>query len=150
MANTKNTKNKSGKTNSSGKSTRKKKNSSDDTIKFLLVLVIAAIAIALIFFSRSKDDEPGSKITGTPMPTMTAEQDNPGNDSQVPEATTAPTTSPVTGQETPDNTQTPEPTATPTPALSAAEAEKIVAQKVDVSVYDVQLISENLIVLLPK
>ena len=53
MANTKNTKNKSGKTSTSAKGKRKKKNSSDDTIKFLLVLVIAAIAIALIFFSNA-------------------------------------------------------------------------------------------------
>jgi len=162
MANTKNTKNKSGKTNSSGKSTRKKNNSSDDTIKFLLVLVIAAIAIALIFFSQSKENTTGEQITGTPTPTAGAEQNTPGN-TETSEPTTVPTTTPVTGgfdtpggasepttapaaTVTPEPTATPVPTATPTPALSIAEAENVVKQKVDASIYDVQLISENLIV----
>ena len=53
MATTKKSTNKSGKSGSSAKNTRKKKNSSDDTMKFLLVLVIAGIAIALIFFSQN-------------------------------------------------------------------------------------------------
>lgn len=163
MANTKNTNNKtnkSGKTQSSGKSTRKKKNSSDDTMKFLLVLVIAGIAIALIFFSRSKeDDTSGSKITGTPTPTVEAGLTEAPEDTVVPTPTVNPTEEPA-----PDNvaTATPEaeptatpvptatpaptntPTPTPTPALSATEAKKVVTDKVDTSVYDVQMINENL------
>lgn len=152
--------NTSGKTSSSKKSTRKKKNSSDDTMKFLLVLVIAGIAIALIFFSQSGDKETGGLITGTPTPTVEA-----GASSQT---TTAPTpttaaAAPTTGAAatntpvpTAGPTATPEPTATPTPTntptptptpvLSAAEAEKIVKAKVDTSVYSVQLVNANLVV----
>lgn len=166
MANTKNKTNKSGKTQSSGKSTRKKKNSSDDTMKFLLVLVIAGIAIALIFFSQSKDNPAGNQAAGTPTPTIAATLTNapentltpeptataapvPDNNTPAPtaEATVAPaathtpTPSPtVTPTPTPTNTPTP----TPTPALSAAEAEKVVTAKVDTSVYSIQLINNNL------
>lgn len=170
MANTKNTQNKtnkSGKTQSSGKSTRKKKNSSDDTMKFLLVLVIAGIAIALIFISRSKDDTTGKQITGTPTPTVVVENPNTPQNTEAPEPTTtpaqnqeaasAPTTTPeATGSPTqalvpteePTATPTPTntPTPTPTPALSAAEAEKVVTAKVDTAVYKVQLVEENLTV----
>lgn len=162
MANTKNTKNKSGKTNSSGKSTRKKKNTSDDTIKFLLVLVIAAIAIALIFLSRPEENTTGTRITGTPTPSVAGQEENSGG-IHLPEPTATPTTAPLNGNEdipvstpepteeppataTPEPTATPVPTATPTPALSVSEAKNVVTQKVDTSVYDVQLISENLTV----
>lgn len=167
MANTKNTKNKtnkSGKAQSSGKSTRKKKNSSDDTMKFLLVLVIAGIAIALIFFSRSKDEPAGNTITGTPAPTASADNtgvtdpatepteqptqapDVSGNtpaptaapqETEAPEPTEAPTATPTP---TPTNTPTP----TPTPVLNAAEAEKVVTEKVDTGIYSVQLINDSL------
>ena len=167
MANTKNTKNKtnkSGKTNSSGKNTRKKKDSSDDTMKFLLVLVIAGIAIALIFFSQSKDDSDGNQITGTPTPTISAGITETPQNTEAPKPTAVPTAEPTRAQEAPETTPeptevpqetaTPEPTEapaatntptpTPTPALSAAEAENVVTEKVDASVYSVQLVNENL------
>ena len=169
MANTKNTKNKtnkSGKTNSSGKNTRKKKDSSDDTIKFLLVLVIAGIAIALIFFSQSKDNPAGNQVTGTPVPTVSDGTTEIPQNTEAPEPTAVPTAEPTRAQETPEatlapteapqETAAPEPTATatpvptntptptPTPALSAAEAETKVTEKVDTSVYSIQLVNENL------
>ena len=142
MANTKNYKNK---TNKSGKSTSakgggKKKNTSDDTMKFLLVLVIAAIAIALIFFSQSKDNETGKLGTSTPAPTQRADI------TETLEPTVALPTEAPEQPETP--TATPVPTATPipTPALSAKEAEDIVTAKVDASVYNIQLVNSKLIV----
>ncbi|MBO5177328.1 MAG: hypothetical protein J6K04_01600 [Lachnospiraceae bacterium] len=164
MATTKNNTNKSGKTNYSGKGTRKKKKSSDDTMKFLLVLVIAAIAIALIFFSQSKENPADSKPTATPTP-ATAGTDTTIN-TPAPDAAATPTEAPEPGQDnreetptvtpTPLATNTPMPTATPTPtntptptptpALSVTEAEKVVKDKVDTEVYDVQLVSENLVV----
>jgi len=167
MANTKKTQNKtnkSGNTQSSGKGKRKKKNSSDDTLKFLLVLVIAGIAIALIFFSQSKEGSEKNKITGTPTPATTGQAELPATVTQPP--TSAPVTAPTEGAqnqdvtaaptELPEATVTPVPTATPTPtntptptptpALDAAEAKKVVTDKVDTGKYDVQLVNENLIV----
>ena len=167
MANTKNNgnkTNKSGKTNSSGKSKRKNKNTSDDTMKFLLVLVIAAIAIALIFMSKSKENPAEGNPTATPTP-VTAGTNETIN-TPVPDNTTVPTKAPVSGQDGPENTSdvtptpqatnTPAPTATPTPtntptptptpSLNAAEAEKVVKSKVDTEAYDVQLVNENLVV----
>jgi len=157
MANSKNSGNKSRKSNSSGKSTRRKKNTSDDTIKFLLVLVIAAIAIALIFFSKSKDTETGTQPGATPTGVVTSAPETPDN-AGTQEPTATPTAIPAVGQEIPEPTEVPEatatpeptatplPTPTPTPALSAAEAKNVVTQQVDAAVYDVQMISEELMV----
>ena len=149
---TQNKTNTSGKTQSSSKSTRKNKNSSDDTMKFLLVLVIAGIAIALIFFSQSGDQEQNGKlITPTPMqtentpvsePTGAGQQNEPGSEPAA-EQTPMPadTVTPLpTSTPTPTNTPTP----TPTPALNAEEAEKVVSAKVDTSVYNIQLVNSNL------
>ena len=173
MATAKNTKkstNTSKKTQSSGRGKRKKKNSSDDTMKFLLVLVIAGIAIALIFFAQPKDKENNNTLTGTPVPTAAADATNAPEATVTPEPTAAPTEEPSQGQTTPEPTTvpdsgpeatkapeptkaqqaTPQPTATstpsptPTPVLSVTEAEKVVADKVDTAVYDVQLMNENL------
>ena len=159
MANNKKTVNKtnsSGKAKSSGKNTRKGKDSSDDTLKFLLVLVIAGIAIALIFFSQSgKEEKTGTMTTptptvaaenttvpeNTPTPTVPEQQNTPtpvvaeATSTPSPTATLAPTSTP-----TPTNTPTP----TPTPALTAEEAEKIVLEKVDSTVYNVQLVNASL------
>lgn len=162
MATTKKNTNKSGKSNSSAKNSRKKKNSSDDTMKFLLVLVIAGIAIALIFLSQK--DKPADG-TITPSPTMaagltetpentpvtepTAEPTKEPSQQQQPENTVAPTEVPTQAVEptaAPTATPTPTSTPTPTPALSVTEAEKAVKDKVDTSVYDVQLVNENLVV----
>ena len=173
MATTKKTTNKktnksTNKSNSSAKKSGKRKDSSDDTMKFLLVLVIAGIAIALIFISQKDKPE---DITGTPTPTVAAgltevPENTPATEPtappvaeptqpQQPENTPEPT---MAQQETiaPEPTAIPEPTATPTPtntptptptpALSATEAEKVVKDKVDTSVYSVQLVNENLIV----
>ncbi|MBP3579097.1 MAG: hypothetical protein J6K15_13390 [Lachnospiraceae bacterium] len=162
MANTKNNQNrtnKSGKSNSSGKNTRKKKKTSDDTMKFLLVLIIAAIAIALIFFSRPKDTASNITPTATPTPvitennettvtpagtaTPTAAAEVPDNQENIPTVTPKATETPVpTATPTPTNTPTP----TPTPALSSSEAETVVKNKVDTTVYDVQLVNTNLVV----
>lgn len=164
MATTKKTQNrtnKSGKSSSSKKSTRKKKNSSDDTMKFLLVLIIAGIAIALIFFSQSDDGEKaGNMVTGTPTPTVEAENTKAPEPTATPKPTKAeaeptpvqeptPTNAPEPGTDataTPEPTATPIPTSTPTPtpALSAAEAELVVKAVVDTAVYSVQLVNENL------
>ena len=166
MATTKKTTNKSGKSGSSAKNSKKKKNSSDDTMKFLLVLVIAGIAIALIFLSQKDKPE---ELTGTPTPTVAAGVTE-IPDASATEPTATPATQPQQPENTPEPTSSPEPTATqaveptaeptatstptptntptptPTPALSAAEAEKVVKDKVDTSVYSVQLVNENLIV----
>ena len=163
--------NKTGKTQSSGKNNKnkKKKNSSDDTMKFLLVLVIAGIAIALILFSQPKEEQAGNQMTGTPAPTQNAEAtetpqntpaENPAEPTDVPATDTPVPTKPAEVTETPEatatSTPTPTPTVTPTPtptntptptptpALSAAEAENVVKAKVDTGVYDVQLVNENL------
>ena len=61
--------------------------------------------------------------TPTPVPTLTS--------------TPIPTSTP-----TPTNTPTP----TPTPALTAEEAEKIVTEKIDTTVYSVQLVNASLLV----
>ncbi len=172
MATTKSTKTTQNKTSKSGTtrktsgsgssrsgSGRKSKNSSDDTLKFLLVLIIAGIAIALIFFSQDKKEQTGNVLTGTPTPTIAAatqvvqptkapdptraqEQDTPVH-TPTGAPTAAPTSTPLpTATGTPVPTATPSPT--PTPALSAAEAEDIVRSKVDTSVYSIQLVSETL------
>lgn len=161
-------------TQSSGKGKRKKKNSSDDTMKFLLVLVIAGIAIALIFFSRKDDDPAANTNTGAPTPTMAEEQPGNSQEEVTPAPTIAPTTEPNQGNtentpvptealqptatpeptattapqptETPAPTGTPTPTPTPLPVLSVTEAEKVVADKVDTTVYNVQLFDEDLVV----
>lgn len=167
MANTKKTQNKTNKSatkQSSAKGSKKKKNSSDDTMKFLLVLVIAGIAIALIFFSQSGEDSKGTPVANTPVPTMGGQADNSATEIQTPtlapvtqptegakqpEATSVPTESPkATATPLPTATPTPTntPTPTPTPALTAAEAKKVVMDKVDAGMYDVQLVNENLIV----
>lgn len=163
MATTKKNTNKSGKSNSSAKNSRKKKNSSDDTMKFLLVLVIAGIAIALIFISQK--DKPADG-TITPIPTVAAGLTEAPENTPAADPTFAPTAEPTKPQQEPENTPVPtataapdptaEPTATPaptntptptpTPALSAAEAEKVVKDKVDTSIYNVQLVNENLVV----
>ena len=147
--------NKSGKSNSSAKNKKKKKNSSDDTIKILLVLVIAGIAIALIFFSQGDKSTEG--VDATPTPTIAADTTEISKQPEteptsvptaeptkpVQESENTPTTAPLpTATPTPTNTPTP----TPTPALSAAEAENVVKDKVDTTAYNVQLINENLMV----
>ena len=153
---TKKPENKTGKSNSSAKNKRKKKNSSDDTMKLLLVLVIAGIAIALIFFSQGDTSTDGT--VATPTPTITADTTEISKQPEATEPTSAPTAEPTmpvqesekkpteaplpTATPTPTNTPTP----TPTPALSAAEAEKVVKDKVDTAAYNVQLVNENLIV----
>jgi hypothetical protein len=149
-------------TNKSGKNSKKKKNSSDDTMKFLLVLVIAGIAIALIILSQ-KDNPAGGLNNGTPTPTIESGITEEPENTPAEEPTAVPTTEPVqqpdatpeptamveptaapepTATPTPTNTPTP----TPTPALSAAEAENTVKGQVDTSVYNVQLVNENLVV----
>lgn len=160
MASTKNTTNKSGQKQSSGKKNRKKKNSSDDSLKFLLVLVIAGIAIALIFISGSGENPADGIITGTPLPTTTGT----ATDTPAPTKDASQTPSPTKAGETPDagSATTPEPTATvtpaptatltptptptpvPTPALTADAAEKIVKEKVDTSLYNIQLVNSAL------
>lgn len=156
MANKKNTTNKSGKKKTSGKKSRKRKNSSDDSLKFLMVLVIAGIAIALIFISGSGEKPTGSVITGTPSPTAaeaSKETPVPTEEAlQTPDPTKAEempdiqiTETPVPTQTpTPSPTQTLAPTPTPTSVLTAKEAEKIVKEKVDISRYNIQLVNSAL------
>jgi len=139
MANTKNNQNrtnKSGKSGSSAKGSRKKKNSSDDTMKFLLVLVIAGIAIALIFFSQKKEEETGKIGDNTPAPTMQADI------TESLEPTAVPTEEPAE----PTATLVPTATPIPTPVLSAEEAKEVVAQNVDANEYNIQLVNPVLIV----
>lgn len=160
MASTKNTTNKSGQKQSSGKKNRKKKKSSDDSFKFLLVLVIAGIAIALIFISGSGENPSDGIITGTPLPTMTGTAtDTPaptkdasqtlsptkaGETTDIGSATTPEPTPTLTVTPAPTATPTPTPTPVPTPALTADAAEKIVKEKVDTSLYNIQLVNSAL------
>ena len=173
MANTKGTQNKatrSGtaqKTNTSGSSrstsSKKSKKSSDDTKKFLLVLGIVGIVIALIFISRNKEkQQTGTTITGTPAPTATIAPEPTATDVPTPTImqepsentpTSEPTKEPAielehtpepTATSTPTPTVTSTPTPTPTPVLSVEEAEKLVCEKVDTSKYNVQLVNATL------
>lgn len=159
MANTKNTTNKSGQKKSSGKNSRKKKKSSEDSLKFLLVLVIAGIAIALIFISGSGDEQAGSITTGTPAPTAAGTPAPTQEAAQTPVPTgagisdtettatpkaTATPAATATPTVTPIPTNTPTPTPVPTPALTADAAGKIVKEKVDTSLYDIQLVNSSL------
>ncbi len=156
MAETKAKSNKSTKkTNSSKKGgSRRKKNSSDDTIKFLLVLVIAGIAIAMIFFSQSEANKTGNVLSGTPTPTVSAEvTTSPEHTDPQPTGGagtgTLPENTPAPTQEAdPTATPTPEPTptVTPTPAVTAEQAKAVVAAVVDESKYNIQLINDHLIV----
>ena len=139
---------------------KKKKNSSDDMIKFFMVLVIAGIAIAMIFFMQGRnEDEP--EATPTPGITGEGEINTPTNVADEPtkaptmaptkEPTKAPTKAPT---EAPTNTPVPTkaPTATPTeepeptplPAgLSAESAQNLIASSI-ASNYTVQLINDHL------
>lgn len=138
MANTKNTqkntnKSTAKKTSSSGsnRSKRKSKGSSDDTMKFLLVLVIAGIAIALIFFSQGKEQDAAGLLTGTPTPTVKAEGETSGNAAtQAPEGTRTPdrekeatpvptvTSKPAEGSTATSTPAPTAPTSTPTPTVT--------------------------------
>jgi len=85
----------------------------------------------------------------TPATEPTAEPTKEPAQQQQPENTVAPTEVPTQAVEptaAPTATPTPTSTPTPTPVLSVTEAEKAVKDKVDTSVYDVQLVNENLVV----
>ena len=171
MATTNNTRkntNTSQKTQSSGKGKRKEKNSSDDTLKFLLVLIIAGIAIALIVFSRPKENPADNPSEEVPTPTVSVQPTTPSEGTENANPTGVPGTpsQSQTGEQQTQNppvtdvpeptvtvpsatvapTTKPEPTPTPTPVLSVSQAEQMVAGKVDTSLYDVQLFNENLVV----
>jgi len=146
----------------SGSRKKKKKSSSDDTIKFFMVLVIAGIAITMIFFMQDKgEDVPG---IGTPTPGINTEIPGPTGtqDTPVPTPTNVPTKKPtevptkVPAESTkaptqaPQETLTPEPTPTEEPeptalpaGLSAESAENLVAASIS-SNYRVQLINDHL------
>lgn len=146
-------------TNAKGSNSRKKKkkNSSDDMIKFLAVLVIAGIAIAMIFFMQDRGEEvPG---IGTPTPGINTEAPQPTGTQETPAPTTgsqptaAPTSAPTkepaqnpteapTATVTPIPTEEPEPTALPS-GLSAESAENLVATSIS-GEYKVQLINDHL------
>jgi len=138
---------------------RKKKNTSDGTMKFLLVLVIAGLAIAMILFMQ-KGEEAGSEPSGTPEPTITLGAVPSGTTlspqytgtpvpvmTQTPEATKAPTKAPT---KTPEATKTPTPVPTeepePTPqvdVLSVEDAQKLVKASVAAE-YSVHLLNDHL------
>lgn len=135
---------------------KKKKNSSDDTMKFLLVLVIAGIAIAMLVFMQ-KNGENGETPDGTPTmaesmtPSLTKGAETPvPTKVQEPTGTPKPTEAATTN--TPKPTQTKAPTAAPTEepeptpdvdVLSAEDAQKLVKASVKSS-YTVQLINDHL------
>ena len=133
---------------------KKKKNSSDDTMKFLLVLVIAGIAIAMLVFMQ-KNGENGENPDKPPTPTV-AENATPsltqGAETPVPtkaqESAGTPKPTEAVATNTPKATQTPEPTEEPEPTpdedvLSAEDAQKLVKASVKSS-YTVQLINDHL------
>ncbi len=136
---------------------KKKKGASDDTMKFLLVLVIAGIAIAMLVFMQKNGGDPDT----TPTPTV-AENNTPSvtegantpEPTRAPELTNTPKPTQAEATNTPKPTATNAPTATPTeepevtPAvdvLSAEDAQKLVKASVKSS-YTVQLINDHLLV----
>ena len=140
---------------------RKKKNSSDGTMKFLLVLVIAGLAIAMILFMEKKEGE-GGEPSGVPQenltPTVTSGAVTPGTtpsaqptETPVPSPTKAPTKAPTEAPtEAPKATSslTPEPTEEPEPTpqvdvLSVEDAQKLVKSSVKAA-YSVHLLNDHL------
>ena len=141
------------------------KRGSGDTMKFLLVLVIAGIAITLLVFMQKNSEGSGTEPTKVPQNTLTPTADltetPPITEAGItPEATpTAPATQPTTEPEaTPVPTKTPtavptaEPTKAPTEAPEPTEAprgldaeaaqknvEKAISEK-----YTVQLINDHM------
>lgn len=135
------------------KSRGKKKNSSDDMMKLLLVLVVAGIAIAVLILNQ-KDGENVEQTgnQGTPAPTTLvspAGSPAPTKPATTPEPTPQPTLTPeiTRGPEaTPE--PTPEPTEQiPTPTLVAIapeDARASIEQIVNTSRYKIELLNDHL------
>lgn len=135
-----------------GSSARKrKKNTSEDIIKFLLVLIVAGIAITLIIFSQTKKPvETGGTPTGVPSPsaapTDIVAEITPG-ETQQPTITVTPNpevTQPANPTVTTEPENSPTPTEPPVSGLSAEDAAAKIDQVVDRSVYTVQLLNDHL------
>lgn len=145
---------------STAKNTRshgKKKNSSDDMMKLLLVFVVAGIAIAILILNQKNGEETGQTGNmGTPTPTILVSPEGspaPTKPVATPESTPEPTPTPTsvpeitTGPEaTPE--PTPEPTEqipTPTPIVIAPEdARASIEQIVNTSRYKIELLNDHL------
>ena len=130
------------------KKRKKKKNSSDDTMKFLLVLVIAGIAIAMIVFMQ-KNGENAGDLSGTPAPTLSVSP-TVTDGAENPASTATPKPTGTVNTDTPKPTATKAPTAAPTEdvepdVVSATDAQKLVKASVKSS-YTVQLINDHLFV----
>lgn len=118
---------------------RKSTKKSDDTMKLLLVLVIAVIAIAIVFFMQKGEDTPtGGQATVTPGLTATPEPEKP-------EATPTGEAEP-TLPEKPDVTPGPVPTeGAELPAkISPEEARELLAEVVDTGIYKLELLNDHL------
>ena len=150
-----------------------KGNSSDELIKFLLIVVIAGIAITMLFFIQSGKGKGGHKLSPTPAPTkeLTPAPSKEPDQSPAPtnEPTKTPTTAPTnppkatdtpapTPTPSPKATSTPKPTSKPTPTAAPTEA-PVVTPVIDIlledeaeqligmvipSQYEVRWINENL------
>ncbi|MGN0506350.1 MAG: hypothetical protein ACI4FZ_07295 [Lachnospiraceae bacterium] len=133
--------------NTGKRSGSRKKSSSDDTMKLLLVLVIAGIAIAMLLFRQKSGDnaeQAGGQATPVPTAPATPTETVPGP-TKEPETTPTPipTSAPtVTPEATPKPTET---IPTPTPvAISPEDAIASIKQMVDTSVYEIELLNDHL------
>lgn len=133
-------------------SSGKKKNSSNDTMKLLLVLVVAGIAIAILILNQ-KDGESVEQTggKGTPAPTAWVTPPEEGTATTVPVITPEPTPQPTLTPEptkAPELTLTPEPTEqvpTPTPvAIAPEDARASIEQIVNASRYKIELLNDHL------
>ena len=137
-------------TKKSKKSKKRKKNSSDGTMKFLLVLVIAGLAIAMILFMEKKEGGDGEP-TGTPVPSATKAPETsltPSPTKAPAKATGTPTPSPTKAPAKATETPTPSPTEEPEPTpqvdvLSVEDAQKLVKSSVKAE-YSVHLLNDHL------
>ncbi len=135
------------------KSRGKKKNSSDDMMKLLLVLVVAGIAIAVIVLNQKDGENVGQTGNqGTPAPTVPGGPTGspaPTKPEATPEPTLWPTPTPEVTRE-PEATPepTPEPTEqipTPTPvAITPEDARASIEQIVNTSRYKIELLNDHL------
>lgn len=135
---------------------KNKKNTSGDLAKFMLVIVLAGIAITLIILNQTGKNSVGTNSTPTTgaNPSLPAEPTGsgtivtPGAGTQV-TVTVAPEITPeLTNPAVPSTTVTPEvtiePTAAPTTGITADNATAIVKQVVDMSVYKIELLNDHL------
>lgn len=134
--------------NSSGKKgngrNNRKENQGPDLVTILVVLV--AVVLVVVLLTRNKDENqedmgatPTGAVTGTMVPATPTQEVTPDAGAPTKGAVTEPT-------KEPEATATPLPTPTPVPLLSQAEAERIVADIVQLEQYSMELLDDHLMI----